>query len=358
MRSLSVCMIVKNEEDVIGRCLQCVKGFADEIIIVDTGSTDKTKEIAAGYTNAIYDFPWTYDFGAARNFSFGKASKDYIMWLDADDVIDEENQNGIKKLMSGLEPSVDMVMMKYDVAFDENGNPTFSYYRERIMKRSKQYQWVGAIHEAIEPSGTIIHSELAVSHKKIRANEPKRNLRIFEKLLEEGKQLDPRQSYYYARELYYNDQIPTAIERFEKFLSDEKGWIENNISACKDLAVCYLKIGEDEKAFFTLVRSFVFDEPRAEICCEIGKYLLKHKRYKAAIFWYELAADRTMDCRSGGFCLTDCYGYIPYMQLCVCYDKLGEREKAIEYNERAGRIKPEDKSYLFNKQYFSSNHKL
>lgn len=353
MGKLSVCMIVKNEEDVLERCLACVVGFADEIVIVDTGSTDRTKEIAARFTDSIYDFEWVDDFAAARNFSFGKATGDYVMWLDADDVIDEKNQLGIKNLMSGLNLSVDMVMMKYDVGFDEYGNPTFSYYRERIMKRSRQYRWLGAIHEVISPSGTIVHSELAISHKKMRANEPQRNLRIFEKLLSEGKQLEPRQNYYYARELYYNDRIPDAIERFESFLSEGHGWVENNISACKDLAACYTRIGKDDSALLTLFRSFMFDAPRAELCCEIGRHLLNRQLYMAAIFWYELAASRTMDDQNGGFYLVDCYGYIPYIQLCVCYDKLGEREKAIEYNEKAGQLKPQDKSYLFNKQYFS-----
>lgn len=355
MRSLSVCMIVKNEEDVLDRCLTCAMGFADELIIVDTGSTDKTKEIAARFTSCVYDFAWVDDFAAARNFSFSKATGDYVMWLDADDVIDEKNQTGIKNLMACLDPSVDMVMMKYNVGFDEDDNPTFSYERERIMKRAKQYQWLGAIHEVISPSGIIIHSELSISHKKIRANEPQRNLRIFEKLLSEGKQLDPRQTYYYARELYYNDRISAAITQFEVFLNEGKGWIENNISACKDLAACYARMGEDEQALHALFRSFTFDAPRAELCCEIGRHLLNRQLYRAAIFWYELAASSTIDDQSGGFYLADCYGYIPYMQLCVCYDKLGERERAIEYNEKAGQIKPRDKSYLFNKQYFSSS---
>ena len=82
-------MIVKNEQDVIGRCLESAKEIADEIIIVDTGSCDKTVEIASHYTQNIYYFKWIDDFAAARNFSFSKATKEYILWLDADDVIEE-----------------------------------------------------------------------------------------------------------------------------------------------------------------------------------------------------------------------------------------------------------------------------
>lgn len=83
MATVSLCMIVKNEERVLARCLESVRECMDEIIIVDTGSSDATKEIAARYTDKIYDFEWIDDFAAARNFSFSKASMDFAMWLDA-----------------------------------------------------------------------------------------------------------------------------------------------------------------------------------------------------------------------------------------------------------------------------------
>ena len=74
MATISLCMIVKNESAVLTRCLDSIADLMDEIIIVDTGSTDNTKEIAAQYTSRIYDFKWASDFSAARNFSFSKAT--------------------------------------------------------------------------------------------------------------------------------------------------------------------------------------------------------------------------------------------------------------------------------------------
>ena len=117
MISISLCMIVKNEELVLGRCLNSIKNLVDEIIIVDTGSTDKTKEIAALYTDKIYDFRWINDFSAARNYSFSKATKDYIMWLDADDVLLEEDQMKLEDLKENLDEKIDMVIMRYNVSF-------------------------------------------------------------------------------------------------------------------------------------------------------------------------------------------------------------------------------------------------
>lgn len=89
MITISLCMIVRDEENGLGRCLDGVKDIADEIVIVDTGSTDRTKEIAAEYGAVIYDFEWIDDFAAARNEAFSKATKEYILWLDADDTIEE-----------------------------------------------------------------------------------------------------------------------------------------------------------------------------------------------------------------------------------------------------------------------------
>ena len=85
--TISLCMIVRNEEKVLARCLESVRGCVDEIIIVDTGSSDGTKEIAARFTDKIYDFEWIDDFSAARNYSFEQATGDYLLWLDADDVL-------------------------------------------------------------------------------------------------------------------------------------------------------------------------------------------------------------------------------------------------------------------------------
>ena len=136
MIEISLCMIVRNEENVLGRCLQCAQSFADEIIVVDTGSTDGTKTIAENFTKKVFDFPWTDDFAAARNYSFSKATRDYIMWLDADDVVRPEDQEKILQLKKDLDPSVDVVMMKYLAGFDELGNPTFVYDRERLLRRA------------------------------------------------------------------------------------------------------------------------------------------------------------------------------------------------------------------------------
>lgn len=344
-------MIVRDEERVLRRCLTSVQDLVEEIIVVDTGSLDKTKAIASECGAILYDFEWIDDFAAARNFAFSKATQDYILWLDADDVLLEEDCKAFKALKETLDSSIDMVIMKYNVAFDALGKPTFSYDRERLMKREKNFQWMGAVHEVIAYSGKLLYSDIAITHRKLGQNDPDRNLRIFEKI-KENQELDARQQYYYARELYYHGRYQESIQQFLKFLDEPDAWLENKINACLDLALCYRAIQEEDKALTSLFRSFQYDHPRAELCCEIGKHFFNKQDYYNASYWYELATTCTMNPNSGGFVQVDCYGYLPWIQLCVCYDKMHNLQKAQQCNEKAGSYKPQDAAYLFNKQYF------
>ena len=333
-------MIVKNEEMHIARSLESVAELVDEIIVVDTGSVDRTVEIAAGYTRKVYSYPWKDDFSDARNFSFSKATMDYCMWMDADDILEEVEKDEFLQLKQTLSSDTDIVMMKYNTSFDEAGKPVFSYFRERWIRNCSDYHWVGAVHEVIPPKGNIVYSDIAICHKKINAGDPNRNLNIYRKMLAEGKSLDLRQQYYYGRELYYHKQYEEAASVLEDFLLSEEGWIENKIEACSVCANCYYCLGRERSALNTLLRSMSFDLPRAELCCEIGKHFLEHGNYHAAVYWYETAMNRPQNEHLNGFVLPDCYDYVPLLQLCVCFDKIGDWKKAKEYNERAGALSP------------------
>lgn len=343
----------------MARCLDCVKEIVDEIIIVDTGSTDKTKEIAYRYTDKVYDFEWIDNFSAARNFSFSKAASQYILWLDADDMVTPQDAKNLQVLKTDLDTSVNIVMMKYDVNFDEFDRVTMSYCRERLIKNSPQNNWQDAVHEVITPSGNVIYSDIAIQHRKPLKTEneasAQRNLNIYRRQKREGKVFSPRQKFYYARELMFFGYLDEAVKEFEEFIANNNGWIENNIEACKNLSACYCSLGLFDKSFLALTKSFSYDVPRAEICCELGRYFFLQSNYELAIYWYLQATKCELKANKGGFCLNDCYRYIPHIQLCVCYDRIGEKEKAIFHNNKAGEVKPDDESVNFNKQYFESN---
>ena len=136
------------------------------------------------------------------------------------------------------------------------------------------------------------------------------------------------------------------------FLSSDEGWTENNIEACKILSLCFVETDEPFSALEALTRTFRYDIPRAETCCEIGNIFMSLENYRTAAFWYELALGLPKECKSGAFFSEDCHGFFPCIQLCVCYDRLGEFQKARDFNEKAGRFKPESQAYQFNKAYY------
>lgn len=355
MISISLCMIVKNEEKNLDNCLNSTKNLFDEIIIVDTGSSDNTKDIAKKYTDKIYDFKWCNDFAKARNFSFSKATKDYIMWLDADDIILENDLEKLLDLKKNFDTTTDIIMIKYNMGIEKDGSLPLSYYRERIFKRDKKYTWISPIHETITPTGKVTYLEdISITHNKKYVADSKRNLMIFEEMKKNNIYFDARQTFYYARELYYNKEYEKAIENYNKFFNMPDAWKENKISACIDLHYIYLDKKDISNSLECLFKSFEFDLPRSEVCCHIGNIFMNKNEYSTAIYWYTQATQQEYDISSGGFFIKDYYDFIPYIQLCVCYYNIGNMENAILYNDLAGKIKPTNQSYLHNISFFKS----
>ena len=120
--TLGLCMIVKNESEVLERVLENAKIFADEIVIVDTGSNDNTVEIAKKFTDKVYSYEWNDDFSAARNYALSKVISDYWMWLDADDIVPQETAKSIAEFITQADGSVDFVMLPYTVSMTQDGD--------------------------------------------------------------------------------------------------------------------------------------------------------------------------------------------------------------------------------------------
>lgn len=342
MATVSLCMIVKNEEAVLARCLRSAAPAVDEIVVVDTGSRDATKEIARRFTDRVYEFDWIDDFAAARNFSFSKASMDYCLWLDADDVL--EDPLGLAALKESL--NCDVVMMPYDAG-------GLTYYRERLIRREAGLRWEGAVHEVIPLQGRILYSDLAVLHCKVGPGDPDRNLQIYEKQLAAGAVLSPRDRFYYARELLYHDRDEEAIPLLRQLVETGEGWLENRLEACRLLADRYRRAGLPQKALETLLGSLAWDVPRAEICCDVGDLFLAREEPATAAFWYETAVGCPRRDTLGGFVLPDRYGIYPALQLCVCYYRLGNLQRAAAWNEFAATLQPDHPSVLYNREFFA-----
>jgi len=352
--TISLCMIVKNEEEVLGACLTSVNNICDEIIIVDTGSTDQTKEIARKFTNKIYDFKWIDDFSAARNFAFSKATMEYILWLDADDVLYKTDQYKLKHLKESLEKVVDSVSMIYILEFDKYGKPTFYFRRNRLVKRSNNFLWKGAVHEYLEVGGNILQSDICIVHqksKKKNTSTSHRNIKIYEKRLKKGEIFSPRDLYYYANELKEHQKYEKALLYYKKFLQSKKGWLEDNIRACLYMADIYRINNEKKKEFKILLQTFEFDIPRPEPCCRLGDYFTEGRKYKLAIYWYELALKN--DYKPEGFHYEAFSTWYPHLSLCMANWRIGNKEKSLEHHEIVKKMRPNDPKVLHNEQFFN-----
>ncbi|MDR1692987.1 MAG: glycosyltransferase family 2 protein [Oscillospiraceae bacterium] len=353
MVTISLCLIVKNEESVLARCLDSVRDLADEIVIVDTGSTDKTKEIARKYTGKVSDFEWVNDFSAARNEAFSRATMDYAMWLDADDIVPPESLKRMLALKESLNPDVDIVAMKYLTHFDAGGNPILTSTRERWIRLGGGYIWIDPVHECIPLVGNVLYTDIEIVHKKgPSTSDPNRNIKIYDAVEASGKPMSARQLYYYARELKDHCAWAKAAYYFERFLDGKQGWVEDNIATCFNLSICYNAMGEEHKILPILLRSFHFDAPRAEICSELGYYYKRAKNHRAALQWFNIASN--LGSPSGaGFILCDYWGYIPNIEACVCCCELGDFKTAAVYNERAAGFKPDSEAVSINREYLA-----
>ncbi|MEK6968440.1 MAG: glycosyltransferase [Nanoarchaeota archaeon] len=161
---ISACLIVKDEENMLAGCLSSIKSISDEIIIVDTGSKDSTMQIAKKFGSKTYNFTWNGDFSAARNYSLSKASNEWILVIDADEILESQDAAGIKKLVTHNEFDAFSVIQRtytddsVDLAFVKLKNKRygFSGYFDveviRLFRNNNSYKYSGKVHELLDDS--------------------------------------------------------------------------------------------------------------------------------------------------------------------------------------------------------------
>lgn len=325
MISISVCMIVKDEERVLRRCLDSLRDIADEIIIVDTGSTDKTKQIASQYTDKVYDFEWIHDFSAARNYSFSKATMDYIYAADADELLDEENRGRFLLLKETLLPEIEIVQMKY--ANQLSFNTTYNYdmeYRPKLYKRLRTFRFTEPIHEAVELSPLIYDSDVVIQHMPVNSHAT-RDFQAFQRvILREGK-LSPRLFEMYAKELFIAGEEEDFVKAFPYFqaFSEKEEYSERERKLTECVLVKYYRMKQDTYGLMKYsLKNLADGKASAEVCYELGEHYWEAGDYKEAIIWYYNAAYET-ECE-----LNIHYaGDYPLKRLAECYHNLNDRQQ-------------------------------
>lgn len=287
MATISVCMIVKDEEENLPTCLDCLKDIADEIIVVDTGSSDATKEIAAKYTDIIYDFEWVGDFSKARNFAFSKASMDYIYSADADEYIDSENIKKFLDLKAALMPEVEIVQMIYSEETIRTVLNSEAELRPKLYKRLRNFTWVDPVHETIRTLPVVYDSDIVIEHrpKELHAT---RDFTFIEKAFSDSGRLSANLYDMYAREVYrWGDALAlkSASLIFEKVMENETLPEElfNKISVVCARAA---RLQGDDKAFVKHSSKVLVQGGCSEICCELGDFFLDAGDDAEARLWY------------------------------------------------------------------------
>ncbi len=328
--TISTCMIVKNEESILDRCLQSVAQISDELIIIDTGSTDRTKEIAYHYTDKVYDFQWINDFSVARNYSFSKATMDYIYVADADEVIDEQNITKFKQLKEVLLPEIDVVQMYYANQL-ENGS-SYNFDRElrpKLYKRLRSFIWHNAVHEEVQLNPIIYDSDIDIQHKPL-ANHSNRDFSIFLNVIRHDGTLNTRLIRIYIKELFISGSDADFLDAYDYFNNLSKNDIPEEL--IHDVQAVLIKVGLINNDLSLIMehalKNLATEAPTSEVCYMLGEHYEAMKNYNNAIIWYYNAAFE-----SEAEIILHYGGDYPLLGLSRCYKALGLEENELEYLE-------------------------
>jgi glycosyltransferase involved in cell wall biosynthesis len=187
---VSLTMIVKNEEANLAACLTPLRGLVDEMIVVDTGSTDRTRDIARTFGAQVSEFAWVDSFSAGRNAALDRATGDWIYWMDGDDRLDPANAAKLKALLSTLTHENAAYVMKCVCVSDGPGGTATAVDHVRLFRRDPRHRWKYRVHEQILPSlrqtgATVRWSDVAVHHvgyidAELRKRKLARDLRLLE----------------------------------------------------------------------------------------------------------------------------------------------------------------------------------
>lgn len=341
---LSLCMIVKEEERNLRDCILSVKPVVDEVVVVDTGSADKTKEIAGELGARVYDFPWRDDFGAARNESIRHATGDYILWLDADDRVDESEVEKIKRLKRRF-PFRKNEAYYFVVNSQSPIDGETLFYQIRIFPKVDGVKFEGKIHEQVvynlQRLGLrLVNTDIHVRHSGYRdlttiQEKSERNLRILRKELER----DPENvllHFYTSRTLAGMGRQDEAVFHMRKITEDER--IRKNerqffMDASLLLGKYYveLKLFDEAISIFKNLCTAYEEKGLVHFC--LGESLFLVKDYKGAI--EALRKSLLFPINVGLLPISpDRIRHSQHQTLAQCYFETGEIETAKEVLSR------------------------
>ncbi len=356
---LSLCMIVKDEEDHLPLCLESVKGLVDEIIVVDTGSKDRTPDIAKEYGAKVFHFKWVNDFALARNESLRHAEGDYVLWLDADDRIPSEDREKFlnwKETLSLKEPKA----YWFTVVSPESGNDLFSKYAKqiRVFPRLPGIAFMRRIHESILQSLLLLgipieETDLRVFHQgyfdpeKVK-EKAKRNLKMLLTALAE----DPKDfvvHWYLSMTYGVLGDYERALFYAKRFLEEGnfEGQKEWKIAALVNVARCLEHLGYYTEAE-TYLRKTQEEDPENPLgLFFLGGFLFKKGELQKAKEILEKFKEKELRPSTVPFPLKVARGF-SHVWLGDIYLQEGKEDMAVKEYERGLREGIENPSFYSN----------
>ncbi|MBW5448466.1 glycosyltransferase [Cohnella sp. CFH 77786] len=264
---LGLCMIVRNEGEILERCLSSVAPFVDEIVIVDTGSTDDTKAVASRFTPQVYDHMWSNDFAEARNAAIARSAAVWILMLDADEYLDVENLEELKRFLRAQDNSspTGVIVPIYNFVGTEGSGKISESTAMRIFTRDPDLRFVRPIHEQlISTTGQLkqLDYSLPIYHTGYttetinakRKNE--RNQAILNQLRSRG-DFSPYDSFLLGNEHFSQDRYAEAIRCYEEANQPsqrDKSWLPLCIA---NAVQCLIKLKRYAEAYETIAQAIV-----------------------------------------------------------------------------------------------------
>lgn len=289
-------MIVKDEVKSTVNILTAARHSFDEMVVtVSDEAAYKTLADMQLDKVKVDHRPWTNDFAAARNHNMKLSDTDYFFWIDADDEFDFST---IPKLLAyAHENNYDAIYLPYDYAHDEDGNTTALHVRERLIKRSKGFEWRGVVHESLLVDTEFRAKRLdspAVIHAKKTPEDVAASMERNHQILTEavrGKTLDdvdPRNLYYYGLSLFGKKQYKLAIEILESYLK-VSGWDEEMYRALMKIGECYFMLGEHADAIEDTLRAIALKPEIPDGYFALVRYEYALGNWQQVLDWAEVA---------------------------------------------------------------------
>ncbi|PEJ56098.1 glycosyl transferase [Bacillus sp. AFS002410] len=346
MITVSLCMVVQNNEAIIERCLNSVTNIVDEIIIVDMMSNDRTNEIARKFTDQIHLFE-DDDEVAALNFSKSLATKDFILLLNPSEVLLENDRLNLIHLKQSLRNEIYNIVVDYQVGWDEKNRQKIS----RVFKRlDSNTQTMNSTNEYTPESVQL--TKLVITDLPLTQSTQK-NLQMYEQMLNNKIIFTSMDLFYYAKELSSNAQYAQSIKYFLQFLRSNQQFEEHNILACNYIANCYHELNLSELETTWLLKALKHGNTHPETCCRLAYLFMEKNKMDSAIYWYKEATQNKVNEKLINH-NPSCTSWLPHLQLAVCYDRIGEYFLANHHNELAYQFYPTHPSILSNREYFST----